>query len=163
MGKGTFRIRLFLLSLAFFSITIFVTQNAMASRPSVETLSAYLGQEVVPFPPSRAIINPLPETYSYARSDNESRVTVRGSATLVQIVGVDVDGDGLPDAWEEEHFGSLDQNGEADPDGDFFTNIQECELGTDPNDADDAPSSGQRYEYDAMGRLKRVIVIEPRE
>jgi hypothetical protein len=44
----------------------------------------------------------------------------------------DSDGDGLPDAWELEHFGSLAQTASGDPDGDGFTNEQEYLAGTDP-------------------------------
>lgn len=48
----------------------------------------------------------------------------------------DTDGDGLPDSWEEEHFGGLDQGAGDDPDEDGLTNLEELQAGTDPNDAD---------------------------
>ncbi len=48
----------------------------------------------------------------------------------------DSDGDGLPDAWEQEHFGDLDQNGSGDPDGDGLDNAGEHAAGTDPLDPD---------------------------
>lgn len=49
----------------------------------------------------------------------------------------DLDGDGLPDAWETEHFTGIDaQNGTGDPDADGLNNTRENALGTDPNDAD---------------------------
>ena len=44
------------------------------------------------------------------------------------------DGDGLPDWWEAALGGNGDPNG--DPDGDGYTNVQECNHGTDPNDPD---------------------------
>ena len=48
---------------------------------------------------------------------------------------LDTDGDGLPDFWELKYFGNsniADPN--ADPDGDWFTNLQEYELySSDPN------------------------------
>lgn len=44
----------------------------------------------------------------------------------------DLDGDGLPDAWEYEHFGDLDESPNGDPDGDGYTNQEEFTAGTDP-------------------------------
>jgi hypothetical protein len=46
----------------------------------------------------------------------------------------DVDGDLLPDSWETTHFGNLSADTFDDPDGDYGTNIDEYEDGTDPND-----------------------------
>ncbi|MGB0653259.1 MAG: hypothetical protein ACPGQL_08670 [Thermoplasmatota archaeon] len=48
----------------------------------------------------------------------------------------DTDGDGLPDQWEQDNFGNLDQNGTGDPDDDGCDNACELANGTDPNDAD---------------------------
>jgi hypothetical protein len=46
--------------------------------------------------------------------------------------GADTDGDGLPDDWETEYFGSLVQGADGDPDGDGLYNQAEQELGSDP-------------------------------
>ena len=53
--------------------------------------------------------------------------------------GVDGDGDGLPDAWELEHFGDLDEIATGDPDMDGLDNAGELLANTDPtdNDSDD--------------------------
>ena len=48
----------------------------------------------------------------------------------------DADHDGLPDAWEEDNFGNLDQGPDDDPDGDGLSNLDELNNGTDPNDPD---------------------------
>jgi hypothetical protein len=49
----------------------------------------------------------------------------------------DLDGDGLPDAWEREHFNSTTaQDGDGDPDTDGLSNEEEFDLGTDPTLAD---------------------------
>lgn len=55
---------------------------------------------------------------------------------MEQLDSQDLDGNGLPDAWERRHFlqnGGVDP--QADPDGDGFSNREECLSGTDPNDA----------------------------
>lgn len=48
----------------------------------------------------------------------------------------DVDEDGIPDAWENENFGSTAFNPEDDPDRDYLNNYEEYLMGTDPNDSD---------------------------
>lgn len=48
----------------------------------------------------------------------------------------DTDSDGLPDAWETDHFGDLTKGPGDDTDSDGLTNIQELNLGTDPSDPD---------------------------
>jgi len=44
----------------------------------------------------------------------------------------DTDADQLDDAWENSFFGSLLQNGNDDPDFDFFSNLEESIAGTNP-------------------------------
>jgi Bacterial TSP3 repeat/Alpha/beta hydrolase of unknown function (DUF900) len=46
----------------------------------------------------------------------------------------DTDGNGLPDQWEITNFGHIGVDPNADPDGDGFTNLQEYQNGTNPND-----------------------------
>jgi hypothetical protein len=47
----------------------------------------------------------------------------------------DLDSDGIPDAWEVQHFGSTGaQDGEGDPDGDFADNALEHAGGSSPRD-----------------------------
>ena len=47
----------------------------------------------------------------------------------------DTDGDGLPDSWEDEHFGNLTATATADSDGDGTTNLMEYLAGTNPSSA----------------------------
>lgn len=47
---------------------------------------------------------------------------------------LDLDGDGLKDAWEILKFGNITgQTGNGNPDGDRLTNLQEMNLNTNPN------------------------------
>ena len=49
----------------------------------------------------------------------------------------DLDGDGLPDAWETQHFGdTTSHRGGGDSDGDGLNQIGEWRAATDPNNAD---------------------------
>ena len=50
----------------------------------------------------------------------------------MNLVIVDMDGDGLADSWEMANFGNLSQNGSGDADGDGRTNLEEYRAGTDP-------------------------------
>jgi len=44
----------------------------------------------------------------------------------------DADADGLPDSWEMQYFGNLNENANGDYDGDNATNYEEYVAGTDP-------------------------------
>ena len=54
----------------------------------------------------------------------------------------DANGNGIPDAWETEHFGNSDPGAhppDADPDGDGLPNLMEFALDTDPVTANASP------------------------
>jgi hypothetical protein len=48
---------------------------------------------------------------------------------------------GMPDAWRLANFGTLSVDPNADPDGDGWTNLQEYQFGTNPNDKGSYPGS----------------------
>jgi hypothetical protein len=49
--------------------------------------------------------------------------------------GSDADGNGLPDAWETQHFGATGASSSADLDGDGPSHLMEYLAGTDPSSA----------------------------
>lgn len=53
----------------------------------------------------------------------------------VPVPAADIDNDGLPDSWENQHFGSLAENASADSDGDGTTNLMEYLAATNPKSA----------------------------
>lgn len=63
------------------------------------------------------------------------RVNIAGAMSngVTFTVGpADSDADGLPDWWELQHFGNLNQNPNDDPDGDGVSNLQEFRQGRNP-------------------------------
>jgi hypothetical protein len=52
----------------------------------------------------------------------------------------DSDSDGLPDAWEWEHFGTLAPAPEEDPDLDGVTHLQEFAFGSSPTQRESRPA-----------------------
>lgn len=62
-------------------------------------------------------------------------------------VTLDMDGDGLPDAWEIQNFGNLSQTATGDADGDGLNNLGEYTNGTNPNNGDtDGDGLGDYFE-----------------
>jgi hypothetical protein len=68
---------------------------------------------------------------------------------------IDTDGDDLPDRWEFDHFGDLQQNGDGDFDGDGSKNALEWLFLRDPN----TPNAGGdlRLEMPHAGYLRIII------
>jgi parallel beta-helix repeat protein len=59
-----------------------------------------------------------------------------------QITPGDLDGDGLPDTWEQTYFGNLSQGPDGDYDGDGHTNLEEYQARTDPTEAEKEREDG---------------------
>ena len=77
---------------------------------------------------------------------------------------IDNDDDDLQDWWEITYFGSYTcqecgRNDDYDDDG--VTNYFEFRLETNPANSGDYPTPGNYYEYDALGRIKKIIRIKP--
>ena len=81
--------------------------------------------------------------YTVVFSATDGQHTATRSATLTILSGADSDSDndGMPDAWELEHFGTLDRDGTGDYDGDGFSDRDEASVGSDPTDPDSQPGT----------------------
>ena len=78
----------------------------------------------------------LPETIEVTLSNPlSSALPSDGSGRTVLVTIEANDEDPLPDAWEVQHFGNLDQGPTDDPDADGEDNLTESQNGTDPLDA----------------------------
>jgi hypothetical protein len=58
------------------------------------------------------------------------------SLPLEALCSLDLDADGMPDAWEYAHFASLAQGAQDDADADGLADLLEYRLGTDPTSPD---------------------------
>lgn len=80
----------------------------------------------------------------------ELRLTVESDDISIQLPSEDFvlriidtedfDNDGLTDAWEFEHFGNFERNGDGDLDGDSFSDRIEFEVHTNPNRSSSYPT-----------------------
>jgi hypothetical protein len=80
-------------------------------------------------------------TLTVLAGDNAAPANIATNSIRVIYAAGDFDGngDGLPDAWQIQYFGSVNApNAQpaADPDGDGLSNLEEYLLGTDPTNAD---------------------------
>ncbi|HEX4265350.1 MAG TPA: hypothetical protein VH597_13515 [Verrucomicrobiae bacterium] len=77
----------------------------------------------------------------YVYSANCGWISLSNTVANVQTdridPGADLNGDGIPDAWEIQNFGTTNINVNADADGDGISNIQEYYAGTGPNNVTD--------------------------
>ncbi len=74
----------------------------------------------------------------------------------------DTDGDKIDDKWElDNSLDPLADDAGEDPDGDRLTNYLEYYFnGSDPQDGGSLPPKGTYYEYDDLGRVKKIVRIK---
>ena len=96
-----------------------VTFNGVSASPTSWTSSS-----IVTPVPAGATSGPVLVVVSGLASN--------GIAFEVEVPPVDTDSDGLPDAWEMQYFGNLNQGANDNPDGDALNNLQEYLQGRNP-------------------------------
>ncbi|MBI5001691.1 MAG: right-handed parallel beta-helix repeat-containing protein [Euryarchaeota archaeon] len=83
-------------------------------------------------------ISAFGDSLGYGRLSEEVNATPRGVSGSSNVN--DTDNDGIPDYWELHYFGILSYVANDDPDGDGYTNLQEYQAQTNPNDSANNPA-----------------------
>lgn len=78
-----------------------------------------------------ALVDPAQAFFSLSST---ARGRVERVDLEISVLLEDLDGNGLPDAWERLYFGRSGIDPLADPDGDGLNNLEEYKAGTNPND-----------------------------
>jgi subtilisin family serine protease len=90
--------------------------------------------------------------------------------TRPNLAACDIDGDGMPAGWEMNYFGSLENDGSGDQDGDRLTDLEEYRAGTSPINPDtdgDGTSDGDETAagtdpLDPQSHPAAVPALEPK-
>jgi hypothetical protein len=83
--------------------------------------------------------NAPPSYYLILKTDYQNAIFESNEANNWRAFGVghyrDADGNGIPDTWEVQYFGTNGVNPNADPDGDGMANLLEYLADTNPTNA----------------------------
>lgn len=96
--------------------------------------------------------SPVTATFSHFSASPLSASEVIPASQLTSFAAdpLDADGDNLPDAWQSQFpiTGTAFEKSEfGDPDGDLLTNLEESQLGTDPNTPGSKPAHWLRERW----------------
>src|ERR1035437_1867564 len=82
------------------------------------------------------------------------------AAMACDAAAADTDGDGLPDAWELQYFGNLNQGPNDDPDRDGFSNLAEYQNGSNPTNPNSVPGDTDGDSYNNLSEM--ISATSPR-
>jgi hypothetical protein len=142
-----------------FSILVFVAFNASAadldngpvvSNPTLSSSDTVNAGKIVFFGASSEII--LTPGF-HAKSGCVFRAKIGNYAGLDKDTD---DGDGKPDYQELSYFGTTSGDESTDRDNDGVPDFMELKYGSDPENANDMPEGVIIYEYDGLGRIKKI-------
>ena len=85
--------------------------------------------------------------------DNEAEETGKSNPNNVNVTPVDLDGDGMLDAWEVTHFGTIASrnDGASDYDGDLATNAAESSANSNPKSSSTVAGADNFPDADSDG------------
>ncbi len=131
------------------------------AEPFYARLVDDLGYTGQPFAPGQTVAHGTrPWSSSTRPADNYALANIGQVKNLFSFdlsqLNSDTDNDGLPDAWELQHFGNLQQGSAADSDNDGLTNLQEYQNGTNPL-ADDSDNDGMPDGYEVTNGLNPLV------
>jgi len=113
---------------------------AAAAGPSAADVFVHTRFQGAPIAEASVILDMNRNWAETGSPDAEDYVALTGADGLAQFSDVvavgDVDNDGLPDAWELEHFGGRHYGPGDDPDHDGLDNLLELRSGRDPMTSD---------------------------
>ena len=92
------------------------------------------------------------QVYGNVKAGTAGKSNSSGGGGVTPSDGTDSDNDGLPDEWEMQYFGNLEQGPTGDPDGDGLQNLYEYLAGTNPTiKYSNGESSLNDYLFDSDG------------
>jgi hypothetical protein len=97
-------------------------------------------------------VGPIEVAATYTLTCDGSNGSISDTRTIDYV---DSDGDGMPDVWERQFFGDLENNGLGDSDGDGLTDREEYTNGTDPFNTDTDGDGDSDYDEVQFGSNPR--------
>jgi hypothetical protein len=99
-----------------------------------------------------------PDNDGFTNLQEYENVTNPTVSDLVPTPDLDTDDDGLPDTWEIQYFGDLDETANGDVDNDGFTNAEEYANGTNPTVSDATNTYPFVEGWNVPGNVNYIVI-----